>query len=52
MSLGPFPPPPSLICTKGMINCKVLKLAADCAASPLCAWLPITPTKGMCLFNW
>lgn len=52
MSMGPFPPPPALNCSKGVVTCKAYKLADACMAQPLCAWLPISPTKGMCLFNW
>jgi hypothetical protein len=45
MSMGPFPPPPALNCSKGVVTCKAYKLADACMAQPLCAWLPISPTK-------
>lgn len=45
MTMGPFPPPPSLNCSKGVVNCKLYKLADACMEQPLCAWLPISPVK-------
>uniref|UniRef100_A0A6U2G2C1 Uncharacterized protein n=1 Tax=Hemiselmis andersenii TaxID=464988 RepID=A0A6U2G2C1_HEMAN len=52
MTLGPFPPPPALNCSKGAVKCEAFKTMADCQDEGLCAWLPVSPTKGKCLFNW